>query len=339
MIRKLTMLLVFCCCVITAGRSQDIHFTLYDMVPLVFNPAETGAFSGSYRLSAIYRDQWLSVIGVPDEYKTPSLSVDVPVIKGLRDNDWVGVGLMLFSDKSGSLGLQNQAFKLSAAYHFALNKKGSAVLSLGYQTGSVQYRIKDISKADLLEEDPQLFSQGELKESYTDHVGGLHFKSKIGKEDLVQLGVSVGHIGSSRRGISLGGGGGFGGSYRLPLRFLGHGSYRTLLTDKLAIVPSAFVQVLGKDREIMGQAVAEYLFNPEKRVVIKGGIGYRAGDAVQVLIGTDIRELSVMAAYDINTSRLTPASNAFGGFEISATIVGIIYKKPDPDPVLFCPRF
>jgi hypothetical protein len=130
-----------------------------------------------------------------------------------------------------------------------------------------------------------------------------------------------------------------GGSYEIPMRFLGHGSYRTMLTDKIALVPSAFVQVLGKDSEVQVQAVAEYLFNPEKKVVLKGGVGYRLGDAAQLIVGTDIRELKVTFGYDINVSRLAPASNTIGGFEISAMIVGIIYKKPDPDPVLFCPRF
>jgi len=341
MIRNLTLSICTLCVVLVGGRAQDIHFTLYDMMPLVFNPAESGAFSGTYRLAGLYRDQWLSVTGVPNEYKTPSIAVDIPVIKGFRDHDWVGVGVLMYSDKSGTLGLQNNGFKLSAAYHFALDKKGNSILSLGYQTGSVQRRIKNLFKLEedknLLEPDPQLTGQGELKKSYTDHVAGLHLKTMINTLDVLQLGISVGHIGNPRAGIDSGGGGG--GSYKLPMRLLAHGSYRTFVNDRLAIVPSAFVQILGQDSEIMFQTVGEYLFNPEKRIALKGGLGYRVGDAAQILLGVDIRELKVMMGYDVNISRLTPASNSFGGFEISAMIIGIIYKKPDPDPVLFCPRF
>jgi hypothetical protein len=112
-----------------------------------------------------------------------------------------------------------------------------------------------------------------------------------------------------------------------------------MMNDRLAIVPSAFVQILGQDSEIVGQVVGEYLFNAEKQVILKGGIGYRVGDAVQLILGADIRELKVTVGYDVNVSRLSPASNTFGAIELSATIIGIIYKKPDPDPVLFCPRF
>lgn len=343
MIRKLTLFVVTLCCVVATGRSQDIHFTLYDMIPLAFNPAESGAFSGTYRLSGIYRDQWLSVTGVPNEFKTPSLSVDVPVVKGFRDNDWVGVGVLLYSDKSGSLDLQQNAFKLSAAYHLALDKKGNSVLSFGYQTGTVQHRIKNfIEKADLLDQnDPGLLSEVELKSNYTDHVGGLHFKTKIAETDLLQLGVAVGHLGkrSDIRLIQPDSASFGGGRYELPKRIIVNGSYRAMVNDRVAMVPSGFVQIQGKDKEIVGQVVGEYLFNPEKQIVLKGGLGYRAGDALQVLLGTTIRELNVMASYDINISKLSAASNTIGGFELSATIVGIIYKKPNPDPVLFCPRF
>ena len=346
MIRNLTLSLCTLCIIFVSGRAQDIHFTLYDMMPLVFNPAESGAFSGTYRVSAIYRDQWLSVTGVPNEFKTPSISVDVPLIKGFRDNDWVGVGLMMYSDKAGSLALKHSAFKLSAAYHFALDKKGNSILSLGYQTGSVGRKIDvsglttdDPRYPDLLEPDMDLTGMGELKSSYIDHVGGLHFKTMMNKTNVLQLGVSVGHIGKPSAGLSSGGSGGTGGAFEVPMRLLAHGSYRTMVNQKLAIIPSAFFQTLGKDSEIMVQAVGEYLFNAEKKVILKGGLGYRVGDAVQVILGTDIRDLKVTFGYDVNVSSLSPASNSFGGFEISAMLVGIIYKKPDPDPVLFCPRF
>src|SRR5690606_20163402 len=72
-----------------SGRmaAQDIHFTLHHMTPLAFNPANTGGFYGSYRLSALYRDQYRTVAG-KGAYSTPTFSVDVPVIRGFREKDW-----------------------------------------------------------------------------------------------------------------------------------------------------------------------------------------------------------------------------------------------------------
>lgn len=337
------------------ARSQDIHFTLYDMAPLVFNPAETGGFYGSYRLSGIYRDQWLSVFGVPDEFKTPSFSVDVPVIKGFRDQDWVGVGVMFYGDKAGSLGLTNSAFKLSAAYHLALNKKGTSVLAFGYQTGSVQRRLTSEGLGKIMLEsdnfamgaftnDPAVQaalgggpgggSGGELKKSYTDHIGGLHLKVQADQTNLIQIGVSVGHIGGRRLQGNL-----LNQPYQVPMRFLGHGSWRTVRTDRLALNFSGFFQTYDKANEIQIQGTGEYLFNEEKGVILIGGFGYRLSDALQVLAGVQIQDIKVMLGYDLNTSRFTPATGTFGGFELSAMYIGTIFKRPDPDPVLFCPRF
>ena len=59
--RVLCVLFFFCS--LPLVKSQDIHFTLHQMTPLAFNPANTGAFYGSYRLSGLYRDQYRSVAG------------------------------------------------------------------------------------------------------------------------------------------------------------------------------------------------------------------------------------------------------------------------------------
>ena len=40
------------------GYGQDEHFTNFRMAPLAVNPALTGAFNGTYRLTAVYRGQW-----------------------------------------------------------------------------------------------------------------------------------------------------------------------------------------------------------------------------------------------------------------------------------------
>ena len=97
---------------------QDIHFTLHQMTPLAFNPANTGAFYGSYRLSGLYRDQYRSVAGNA-AYMTPTFSVDAPILKGFKETDWLAVGLFFYSDKSGDAGLTQSTFKVSAAYHLS----------------------------------------------------------------------------------------------------------------------------------------------------------------------------------------------------------------------------
>jgi len=329
------------------------------MMPLAFNPAETGAFYGTYRIAGIYRDQWIAISGVPDEFKTPALSVDLPIIKGFRDQDWVGVGGMFFSDKAGELGLKTGSFKLSAAYHLGLNKKGTTVLSLGYQFGSVGRRISMNGLEKLRLEsnsfgqdpgapngDPALDNIEELKINYQDHVGGVFFKSQINKTNVLEFGFSVGNIGNPNTSL-LSGGGGMGPDtvppsprFESPMKFIGSASYRALVNDKFALKPIFFMQTLGKASEIVAQVIGEYLLNPEKQMVLRTGVGYRFGDALQLIVGMDFKDnIKVTLGYDINLSKLSAASNGIGGFELSAVYIGKIYKKPDPDPILFCPRF
>jgi hypothetical protein len=87
----------------------------------------------------------------------------------------------------------------------------------------------------------------------------------------------------------------------------------------------------------------DYNYNEEKRIVLKGGLGYRSGsgigDAIQVMLGTDIKDIRLMVGYDINISGLSVASGTQGGFELAAQYLGKVYKRPKPDPIIFCPRF
>jgi hypothetical protein len=57
--------------------AQDIHFTQFDMQPLIINPAFTGMFDGKVRAGAIYRNQWASVT-VP--YVTFGGYADLPLL-------------------------------------------------------------------------------------------------------------------------------------------------------------------------------------------------------------------------------------------------------------------
>jgi hypothetical protein len=57
------------------------------------------------------------------------------------------------------------------------------------------------------------------------------------------------------------------------------------------------------------------------------------------MVGTYIKDIKVMLGYDINISSLSSASGTVGAFELAAQYIGKIYKRPKPDPVIFCPRF
>ena len=104
--QRLLPLFIMLCSFMTL-TAQDIHWTQYDMAPLQLNPALTGNFYGTARLSGIARTQSNSIANTG--FLSYGFGVDAPIIKGLRENDWVGVGLSFASDKSGQLDLGIQS--------------------------------------------------------------------------------------------------------------------------------------------------------------------------------------------------------------------------------------
>lgn len=325
---------------------QDIHFTLHHMTPVAFNPANTGGFYGSYRLAGLYRDQYRTVTGA-GAFMTPTFSVDAPILKGFREKDWVGVGLFFFADKSGDAGLSQTAYKLSAAYHLSLNKKGNSVLAIGYQFGGVSRRIKNIDK--LVFEDGLLDPGGQSSEainddekgkSYSDHVGGLKFTSKYNKTDEFFIGISASRFGKPDWSLQDSN-----GRYEVLPKMHGQIGMSTVLSDKIRFSPNISYQRImqGSESSFVVQGLIDYLYNKEKNVVLLGGLGYRSGanigDALQVMLGAYVKDIRVMLGYDLNISSLSSASGSQGGFELAALYIGKVYKRPKPDPIIFCPRF
>ena len=77
-----------------SGGATDPHFSLFNSAPMLLNPAMTGAFSCNYRLTAIYRSQWGSVLAnesVP-MFSTPSASIDFRTNKAFMQGDAFGFG-------------------------------------------------------------------------------------------------------------------------------------------------------------------------------------------------------------------------------------------------------
>lgn len=331
---------------LSPAKSQDIHFTLKNMTPLAFNPANTGAFYGSYRLSGLYRDQYRSVIGSA-AFMTPTFSIDAPVIRGFKKTDWVGVGIFFYSDKSGTGGLTQSSFKVSAAYHLALNKKGTNVLSIAYQTGAIQRKVSDPTKlifGDFLESNGMtnldMNAADNMNKGFLDHVGGIRYSSKYNKTDEFYIGFSADKFGNPNWSVLK-----TGGNYQLQPRVFAQAGLSRVLSNTIRFSPNISFQKVMKAPEntIVLQGLFDYLYSKEREIVLKGGLGYRSGagigDAIQVMLGADIKGINVMLGYDVNVSPLSGASGTVGGFELAAQYIGKIYKRPKPDPIIFCPRF
>ena len=118
--------------------AQDIHFSQFYNSPLTLNPALTGKVNGTYRVAAIYRNQWFGKVNGRTSFSTPSASFDMPI---RLKKDVIGVGAVFFSDRSAGGLLKNNTVMASVAYHKALGASNNHSLSLGVQGGYTQKQL------------------------------------------------------------------------------------------------------------------------------------------------------------------------------------------------------
>jgi len=353
---KLIKTLFFTLCLISFGKlsAQDIHWTNFDMSPLTMNPAFTGAYEGTFRIGGIYRDQYRSV--VKNAYSTPSAFVDAPILM-IGKRNWIGVGAMVFQDVAGIGRLTTSTYQLSGAFHLAMDRKSQNVLTLGVQGGQVSRKIKDFNA--FMFEDALVSGaatqetakynagsggggggQNEPKSDYFDLSAGLLLKSKISKTSNFQIGVSARHlinpeynfIGTNNKSRNP--------DRRLGNRIIAHTRLDMDLDDTWSFSPTAYFTNLTKNSQFQIQAWGGYKIKPEEGAPIKlnFGLGYRAGDAGQLLFGADYKDFRATVGYDLTLSPLHNANNYQGGFEIAVWYVAKIFKKPEIKPAILCPQ-
>lgn len=334
-LRRLTIWVIACLSV-TVLKSQDIHFTQFDFSPITLNPAKTGDFSGTFRVSAIYRDQW-RIAGSQGIFTTPAITYDMPLFTGIGERDWVSIGGMIYSDGSGSPNLRTTSFIGSIAYHISLDKNRKNVLSLGVSSGMLQKRLKNIN--GLLFEDEIVSGTSSLDVNNVNETGkgqmdfnaGLMFKSRISQTSDMEIGFSVGHISRPNVGVLNSGGS------RVPMIFRLYGQSNIGVSQAFSVTPRAIVHYIQTNRSqnISAQLLGNFILDQASNTKFSVGGGYRIGDALQLLGGIEIRNLRIGVAYDMRTSVF---SNTGGAFEIAASYIAKIYKRPSVTPTVLCPR-
>lgn len=361
MLRTIFALIIFSCSFAAIG--QDLHYSFYQFAPLTVNPALAGAFSGSYRVNGIYSQKQAALSARP--YNTFTLSADSPIIKGLRKRDWIGVGIELSTfDELNNSGLVldpntgNAAtggfqawntFKIGLAYHLALDKKQSQIFTIGAQYGNNNRKFVGIDQKDgrvfpvgnTKDLDIDAFNKrlmdsnnttNKLSVPFTDMVFGILYNQRSKTSDL-KLGFAVEGItrpNTTVENLAVN-----------ELKYIGlniHGAYEMAINKQLRIIPGAYFYSLGPANGLNINTHAHYKINPEKDIILKGGLGIRNLRAVSLYVGAQIKGIDVGAAYDFDVSSAAIGSKSVGGFEIAASYIGLVYKKPKVKPEVFCPR-
>jgi type IX secretion system PorP/SprF family membrane protein len=317
--------------------AQDIHFTQFDMAPLVLNPAFTGMYDGKVRASGIYRSQWASVT-VP--YITYGAAVDMPILIE-RSGSYLAGGLQLYNDRAGDGNLNNFTGMLSVAYHLLMGSvKGSTDrngtdLAFGLQGGYAQKSI-DLSKLYFGDEwNNGNFVPG-VSQEY--HLGMGHSVNYF----LVNAGLSLSSALSDKFSFTLGAGANNinqpndalskkqNSQTGLDMRFTGVLGINLIAGERLSLRPALLYQTQASASEFIAGNEFHYQVGGEpgyqnfSTAVFLGG-WYRSGDAAMITAGVEFKGFRIGLGYDYNVSDLNTSSNGNGGFEIAMR-----YVLPNP---------
>jgi type IX secretion system PorP/SprF family membrane protein len=365
--KRFLLLFVILACVSKVSWAQDPQYSMFYASPLTLNPAMTGAFSGNYRFSGIFRGQWGSVLagnaldrkGTPT-FRTYSAAVDFRTNKGFIGKDAFGFGLAVQADKAGAVNFGTIGVLGSLAYHKALNRKGTNFITLGFQGGFWQ---RSLSTALLcfgsnydgkgcnysLPTDPSLYQNFDDRFLMYDVNFGLLWYMKIMDRGNAYLGFAMHHVNRYNESFYKGSG----AEAKVPYKFVGHGGVTIPLGDFFSTSPKFVFLTQGVQwQSNIGVDAKVKFFDDEAEDGFSLGLMYRINGGDKTAFWKDkvinseslilpakveYKNLTVGVSYDINVGKDRYASRSKGAWEVFAAYQGFFPgRKPK---TLFCPRW
>ncbi len=330
----LILLITINCQLLTVNSyAQDIHFTMYDAMPITTNPATVGVFNGDVRGVLNYRSQWAS-IGNP--YKTYAVMFDGGILKNKWKNGYLGLGFNAFKDVAGETNLGTTKISLALSSVIYLDGKNSA--SVGLMSSWIQNSIDQNN----LQWDSQFNGQAYdasapsfetftfENNNYFDFSAGALWAYGTGSKTLsshdefnMKAGLAFYHVTRPSQQIE------FGEVDKLYSKFAFHTEAHIGITNtKMALRPKLITYFQGPARQITAGLLFRYMLKEEskytgifKEMAVSFGGYYRVEDAFAPTIEFEIAYFAFGFAYDMNISGLSPATGGNGGPEIFIRII------------------
>jgi len=321
------LLLASCILHLASSFAQDIHWSQFNSSPQNLNPAQTGLFDGDWRFVGNHRSQWGAI---PVPYKTYSFSTDTRLKKEFKKGI-PALGLLINTDKSGDSEFTTTQIGVSGGYLKQLDADSTQFISIGIQPSftTKSFNINALTFDNQYDGDNYnaALSSGEnfskTRIAYFDFGGGINYLWKKTQRTLASIGASAFHLNRPKQSF-------FNDSeIRLDIKSTINGIAEFPVASQLDLLPSVMYQRQGKYQETVLGLFGKYYLQPVNGATTAVSLGgfYRLKDAFILVANMEYRNFNVGLSYDVNTSKLTEATNNRGGFEIS---VIYIFKKIVP---------
>lgn len=328
--QKTVLCVLFGALISVASVAQDIHFSQFDETQLQLNPADAGV-QHEVRVVTNYKNQWQTV-GSP--YKTFALSADARLLKDKKHH--LGLGIDVFSDKSGDANLKSNQVNLSLSG--IVNVSEYSVISAGLMAGYAQRSITVDglqwgSQYDGMNYNAAL-PTGETAQAqafnFVDLGAGIQYS--YGNSEMyisanntrrINIGAAIFHPNTPAYSF-------YGDKTQiLHAKYVFHGNASIgVKNTNLVLKPSYIVFLQGATREITPGLTLQYILQEgskytknKKPAAFSIGGYYRIQDAFIAVAKFEYANYAIGFSYDINLSKLKTVSKARGGFEISLRFI------------------
>jgi len=341
--------------------AQDVHFSYYQFAPSTVSPALTGAYYGNIRATVLRRSQWFNIGGDShDGFNTLNLLLDGNIPFGLKEGDWISVGMNLMKEeKTAGIAKLRRGFSgLSAAYHLTLGKQQASVFTISAKYGKYsnvfQNDVTTISQANVesgdfmgafVDSDEMKFQliaaeNGEVTEDSNDIHLGFMYSTPVGKQSDLRIGFSSDHLLAPRLNSQIDSITGQTTGARIDRRINGFIQYYTDLNSKLTFNPTLLYQKMGSASNLLLQGLFSYHHNKSKDLYLNFGLGVRVASNmdIPIYLGADFKDWRIGLSFDLNVSGLSGSTNNAGAYELGISKIFKWNKKAEAKPKLICPR-
>lgn len=292
--KKITLLsiTVFACLFfsIQTKAQQVFQLTQYMLNDFAYNPAIAGS-ADNFITKVGFRKQWTGIEGAPT-------TVLLSGHGNFSQKKSVGVGAMLYSDKTGPT--RRMGLNLAYAYHLPLNLEGNMHLGFGIGATVMQYAVNFDELNPAQSGDPGLGNSSENKLGADANLGIFL------KGESFSVGLSANQLFASKFKFL-----GNAESIQNARHFYLSGNYNYDISEKFGLQPGLLLKM------VKGT-------NPQAEINLKGiydkkywlGLSYRTEDALAILVGLQLpMGFNFAYSYDITTSGLNAVAG--GTHELS----------------------
>jgi len=321
--------------------AQDVHFSQFNMTPLLINPALTGVFGGDQRVFLNYKNQWQGMGMSGSTYNTALFSFDTHLLKKKWSKGYLGLGFNAYKDVAGDLKMGTTQLNMSIAGIVFINEQ--QFLSGGLQGGYVQ---KSVSTTAMLWENQYDASSGTFNTSlltgdvssppvnYGNFSTGLSWsyntdQVSMASNDKFQMvfGLAALNINTPKQNFAVR------SSDELYSKYVVHGSALIgIKNTNITLTPNAVLFKQGPSYELNVGTMVRFTIKDEskytgfiKETALSLGVQYRVKDAFIPMILLEYAQYAMGISYDATTSSLMQGNNGKGGVEIS-----LRYLNPNP---------